>query len=233
MEAGFALAKAQLERVNTGVALRAEQEKQAEAALVMSKKRMDDSLQISPIDGWVSYRGKKQGEFAGVGNPVVKVVDTTVLEVSAFLPGEYYPRIKTGETQLRVMVSGVDLGLLPITYKSPEIQDQLRTFEVKCAVVSPPEGIVPGAIANIEAVLHSSVGPGVPSDVIQIRDGQDVVFMVEENAAKLVEIQKGLTADGWTEVLDNAVVPGALVVTLGSNLVNDGTPVEIPQQEEK
>lgn len=232
MEAGYTVAKAQLERAATGVTLRAEQAKQAEAALVVAKKHLDDSLVFSPIDGWVSLRLKKQGEFIGAGNPVVKVTNTQILEVSAFLPGEYYPRVKTGETRMRVRVSSIDLGALPIFYKSPEIQDQLRTFEVKCLVEAPPEGVVPGAIANIEAVLQTSTGPGVPSEAIQIRNGKPVVFLVENGAAKAVEIEKGLVVDGFTEVTNDSVPAGASVITLGSTLVNDGTLVDM-QQEDK
>jgi HlyD family secretion protein len=233
MEAGYTVAKAQLERASTGVTLRAEQEKQAAAALAIAKKHLDDSLVFSPIDGWISLRLKKQGEFIGAGNPVVKVTNTQILEVSAFLPGEYYPRVKTGETHMNVRVSGIDLGALPIFYKSPEIQDQLRTFEVKCLVESPPEGVVPGAIADIEAVMKTTTGPGVPSDVIQMRNGKQVVFLVENEVAKAVEIEKGLVVDGHTEVTNGAVPVGASVITLGSTLVNDGSPVEIQQQEEK
>lgn len=232
MEAGYTVAKAQLERASAGVTLRAEQAKQAEAALVIAKKHLDDSLVFSPIDGWISLRLKKQGEFIGAGNPVVKVTNTQLLEVSAFLPGEYYPRVKTGETRMRIHVSGIDLGALPVSFKSPEIQDQLRTFEVKCLVEAPPEGVVPGAIANIEAVLQTTTGPGVPSEAIQIRNGKPVVFLVENGAAKAVEIEKGLVVDGFTEVTNDSVPAGASVITLGSTLVNDGTLVDM-QQEDK
>jgi hypothetical protein len=91
--------------------------------------------------------------------------------------------------------------------------------------------VVPGAIANIEAVMQTTTGPGVPSDVIQIRNGKQVVFLVENGAAKAVEIEKGLVVDGYTEVTNGAVPAGASVITLGSTLVNDGTLVEMHQEE--
>ena len=232
MEAGYTVVKAQMERAATAVTLRKEQGKQAAAALAIAKKRLDDSLVFSPIDGWISHRGKEQGEFAGAGTPIITVVNTGLLEVSAFLPGEYYPRIKASDTGLRVQVSGIDLGLLPIMYKSPVIQEQLRTFEVKCLVTAPPEGVVPGAIANIEAVLQTSTGPGVPNNAIQVRDGKPVVFLVENDAAKQVEIEKGLSMEGYTEIVNGTVSPGASLIVLGSNLVNDGTPVNVQRQEE-
>ncbi len=231
LEAGYKVAKAQLERAKTAVKLYEEQEKKAAAAAVIARKRLDDSLIFSPINGFISYRGKKVGEFAGAGTPIIRVSDTSVLEVSAFLPGEYYPRLKVGESKLRVTVSGMDVGMLPITYKSPEIQDQLRTFEVKCVVEAPPEGVVPGAMAQVEAVLETRAGVGVPQEVIQTRENKTIVFILEDDTAKAVEIRSGLTTDGWTEVMDGAVAAGTKVIVKGYNLVNDGTPVDVVGEE--
>ncbi len=232
MEAGYTVAKAQRERAETAVQLRKEQAKQADAALAIAQKHLDDSLIISPIDGWVTFRGIKPGEYAAAGTPVFRISDTSTLEVSAFLSGEYYPKIKTGETHVRVQVSGIDMGRIPIFYKSPEIQDQLRTFEIKALIDTPPEGVVPGAIAQIETTLQTRTGLGVPHDVVQIRDGKTVVFVVEEDAARAVEVVAGLTADGWTEMVGDTLDANALVIRRGYNLVNDGAPVDVQGEEE-
>lgn len=232
MEAGFTVAKAQLNRAKTAVKLYEEQAKKAQSALVISEKRLADSLIFSPLDGWVTYKGKKPGEFAGAGTPILRVADTSVLEVSAFLPYEYYPRMKVGETQLRITVSGIELGSLPITYKSPEIQDQLRTFEVKCLVESPPEGVVPGAIANVEAILESRKAPGIPTNIIQMRGDRSVIFTVEDDTARMIEIRAGLATDGWTELLDGQPAIGTPIIRRGYNLVNDGSLVEIQREEQ-
>lgn len=229
--AGYKVAEAQLKRAKTAVKLYEEQEKKAAAALAISKKRLDDSLVYSPINGFISFRGKKQGEFAGAGAPIIRVADTSVLEVSAFLPGEYYPRVKSGESRLRVTVSGIDLGELPVSYKSPEIQDQLRTFEVKCLVEAPPEGVVPGAMAQIETILDTHTGLGVPQEVIQIRENKSMVFVLDDGKAKAVEVRVGLSTDGWTEVFDSALAAGDKVIVKGYNLVNDGTPVDVVGEE--
>ena len=232
MDAVFTVATAQLNRAKTAVNLYEEQAKKAQSAVVISEKRLADSLIFSPLDGWVTYKGKKPGEFAGAGTPILRVADTSLLEVSAFLPYEYYPRMKVGETQLRITVSGIELGSLPITYKSPEIQDQLRTFEVKCLVESPPEGVVPGAIANVEAILESRKAPGIPTNIIQMRGDLSVIFTVEDDTARMIEIRAGLATDGWTELLDGQPAIGTPIIRRGYNLVNDGSLVEIQREEQ-
>ncbi len=233
MEAGYAVAKAQVERATAGLRLREEQEKQADAALAIARKNLDDSRILSPINGWVTHREKKQGEFAAAGMGIVDLTDPSVLEVSAFLPGEYYPRVTPGETTVHIVVSGVDLGTFPVSYKSPEIQAALRTFEIKCLIESPPEGIVPGAIANIQAVLRAAPGVGVPHEVVQVRNGKQVVFVVEDDVAKAIPIETGLTMDGWTEVLNGVVASGAPVIAMGCNLVNDGSPVAVQTETQQ
>ncbi len=233
IEAGYKVAEAQLKRAQTAVKLYEEQEKKAVAAVAIAKRRLDDSLIVSPIDGFISYRGMKPGEFAAAGRPIIRVADTSVVEVSVFLPGEYYPRIKTDETKLRVKVSGIDVGMLPITYKSPEIQDKLRTFEVKCLVESPPEGVVPGAMAQAEAVLESRTRPGVPQEIIQQRGNKNIVFVLEGDKARAVDIESGLMTGGWTEVRnDDALALDTPVIVKGYNLVNDGTPVDVVEEEQ-
>jgi len=231
VRAGFTVSEAQLQRAKTAVRLYSEQEKKAAAAVEVAKKRLDDSLILSPISGFISYRGKKVGEYGEAGTPIIRVADTSVLEVSAFMPGEYYPRLKTGETTLRVTVSGIDVGMLPIAYKSPEISEQLRTFEVKCLVETPPEGVAPGAIAQVDAVLETRTGPGVPQDVIQMREGKSMVFVLDGDKAKAVEIHAGLATDGWTEVLDGVLAAGTPIIVKGYNLVNDGSPVDVVGEE--
>ena len=231
METGYAVAKAQLERAGTAVKLYEEQEKKAAAALEIARKNLEDSRIFSPIDGWVAYRGAEQGEFVGAGTPIIKVTDTRVLEASAFLPGEYYPRVKTGETTVNITVGGVALGSFPITYKSPEIQETLRTFEIKCLVESPPEGVVPGAIADITSVLLTRTALGAPHDIVQTRDEQQVVFTVDNDRAKRVAVKTGLTTDGWTELVDSPIAPGEPLISRGYNLVNDGTPVLVQTEE--
>lgn len=227
VEAGYKVAQAQLKRATTAVRLYEEQEKKAIAALAIAKRRLDDSLIYSPIDGYVSFRAKKEGEFCGAGAPIVRVADPRVLEVSAFLPSEYYPRVVTNVSKLHVTVGAIDLGEFTVYYKSPEIQDQLRTFEVKCLVESPPEGVAPGAMAQIETVLHSYTAIGVPQEIIQIRDNKSFVFVADAGKARAVEVQPGLSTSGWIDISQSELKAGDQVIVKGYNLVNHGVQIEM------
>ncbi len=164
------------------------------------------------------------------GQPVLRIEDTNLVEVSAFLPAAVYPNVTVGQTKMRVKVYGIDLELRTISYKSPAINPKLRTFEVKCLLENPPDGISPGAMAEVAVVLESRKGLGVPAALVQQRGGQDVIFVVEGDIARKKEVQTGLENDGWVELLAGDLTETTLVVSMGQYMLDDGTEVSIQKE---
>lgn len=228
-ESRFKQTTAAVKHAKTLVDLSGEQAHQAEAAVAISEKDLKDSLVYAPISGVVNLRLQEVGEMADTGKPVVRVEDPNTLEVSAFLPAQYYPRVVQGETLVRVEVYGIDVGERKVSYKSPTVHPQLRTFEIKCLIEAPPDGVVPGAMAALQVLLDQKKGLGVPAQAIQLRGEEKVLFVVAENKAKMVSVQTGLETDGWLEVASDQLTEGAPVVTMGQYLVNDGSPVAVQE----
>lgn len=198
---------------------------QARLSVLMAEKDLADSLVLAPISGQISQRFMEPGEMAGAGTPVVRIEDLSVFEVSVFLPEEYFAQVVPGQTQLRINVGGTDLGVRPVDFKSPTVNPKMRTFEVKGLVESPPPGIAPGCLAQVVVVLDGREGVGVPAVAVQQRGGQSVVFLVEGQQAQMLPVKIGRDANGWTEILEGSLQAGAKVVTMGQQLVSEGTPV--------
>jgi len=214
------------------VDLATEQERQAEVAVAMAEKDLSDAVVYAPIDGYVSRRFHETGEQASKGGPMLRIEDTSTIEISAYLPVQYYQRVSPGRTPLRVSVYGTDLGGgTLVSYKSPTVDPTLRTFEIKCVVDDPPDSVVPGAIAEVEVVLTQRTGLGVPVAAVQNRGGREVVFTVEDNAARMVDVTTGIESDGWIEIESALVREGTPIVTMGQSLVDDGTPVVVHQED--
>ena len=212
---------------NAQLALAAERVHQAEAALVISQKDLTDTTVYAPLTGKISLRLQEPGEMGQPGEPVVRIDDVSVIEVSAYLPAQYYSKVIPGRTGMKVSVSGVNVGQRIVSYKSPTINPKLRTFEVKCVLKNPPDGVVPGAIAQIEVILESREGLGVPSVAIQKRDNQSVVFIVKHESAHMVRVKTGLENDGWIEIMDGELLEKTPVVSMGQYLIEEGTPVSV------
>ncbi len=220
-------AVASQKHAQTLIDLAKEQKRQGEAALEIAKKGLRDALVYAPISGKISQRFQEPGEMGDKKKPLLKIVDPSVIEVSAFLPAEYYPLIRQDETPMRIRVYGIELDEQVISYKSPTIHQKLRTFKIKCVVEAPPEGVVPGAMAEIEVLLAQRQGLGVPTVSLQQRGGRTVVFLVEKDVARMVEVETGFESDGWIELKGESLREKATVVTMGQFLLEEGTRVTV------
>jgi len=217
---------ADIEHTRALIDLANAQVEQARLNLTIAEKDLADSLVTAPITGWVAERFREPGEMAAAGTPVLRIEDLSVLEISVFLPEEYYTSVLPGQTAMRLRVGNVDLGERAVSYKSPTVHHKLRTFEVKGLVESPPEGVVPGCLAEVTIVAHSREGVGVPAGAVQTRGERSVLFTVEREKANMVPVTMGREMGGWREIIEG-VAPGTPVVSMGQTMVDDGTPVSI------
>lgn len=196
----------------------------------IAQKDLSDSLVTAPISGRVSVRLKEPGEMAGAGTPVLRIDDGSLVELSVFVPAEYYDRVQPGATKLRARVGSAVLADLPVTFKSPTVESKLRTFQVKALVASPPAEVVPGAMAHVELILTARQAVGVPAAAVLQRDGQAVVFIVgREGTARRAAVEPGLETDGWREIR-HGVSAGEAVVAMGQAMVDDGTAVRVVEE---
>jgi len=231
-ELHYKQAQASLKHAQTDVELATAQVRQAEAAQAIAEKDLRDTEIYSPLTGRVSQRWREPGEQGDPGQPVLRIEDTSVIEVAAYLPAQYYRDVEVGRTSMNVGVSGVKVERQHITYKSPTINPKLRTFEIKSLITDSPEGIVPGALAEIEVVFEQHEGLGVPSVCLQARRSGSVVFVIRDNIAHPARVQTGLVNGGWTEVLESGLEAGTPIVSMGQEMLKDGSRVTV-QEEEK
>jgi len=224
--------KAEIKAANAKVELAESDIRKAQADLAIADKNLSDAVVYAPISGKVSRRFKEPGEMGNPGEPAVRIDDNIIIETSAYLPAVCYPEVKENETRVKISVSGRDLGEYDIYYKSPTINPKLRTFEVKCLLDNTSGSIAAGAMAEVKVVLESKKSLAVPTEAIQTRDNQSVIFVVSDGRAHKVAVQKGLENDGWIEVAADELNEQCAVVTMGQNMLDEGKAVSI-QKENK
>ncbi len=222
-------ADADVKHAEALIALAEAQTEQAQLNLTIARKDLADSLVVAPVSGRISARFREPGEMASAGTLVLRIDDLSLLEISVFLPEEHYAYVVPGRTTMRVRTGTIDLGDRKVCYKSPTVDEKMRTFEVKCLVQLPPEGVVPGCLAEVTIVADSHQGIGVPIEAAQIRGNKSVVFTVERGVVKMLPVRPGCDTDGWREILEG-VPPGVPVVSMGQFLVEEGTPVVVQQE---
>jgi membrane fusion protein (multidrug efflux system) len=87
-------------------------------------------------------------------------------------------------------------------------------------------------MADIVVILTSREALGVPVVSVQQRGGQSVVFVVENDIAVRKKVQIGLENDGWIELLDNSVTGSMQVVSMGQDMLDDGSAVSVQKEVE-
>ena len=227
-ESLFLQTRAMLKHAEAQVALADAELKQAESALSMAEKDLQDSLVVAPFSGRVTARFMEPGEMANAGTPVLRIEAPRPLEISCYAPAERYRAVAVGKTRMRARVNGVDIEN-PVSYVSPTIHSKLRTFEVRCDIADPPDGVVSGALARIEILLDSHLGLGVPEDAVQMRGDKAVLFVVKDNKAAMVPVETGLRTKGRLEVSGPGVAAGVAAVGMGQSMVNDGDAVSVQE----
>lgn len=229
-ESRFKQLKASVDEAKAAVDLARSQLEQAQSNLIIASKDLSDSLVVAPITGYISIRYKEPGEMAGAGTPVVRIDDTSILEISAYLPAEYYARVTAGTTKMSVAIDGIDAGQLPLSYKSPTIDNKLRNFEIKSLLTNPPQGITSGAMAKIKVVMDRRDATGVPRQSIIRKAEGNVIFLADGDKAKMMQIEKGLETNGWVEIKSDKVKEGQSVISMGQDRLKDGDLISITKE---
>ena len=223
----YKVSEANFEHVNTLIDLAREQLAKAQIALTIAEKDYSDSTVYSPLTGVVSEKLQEPGEMAAIGKPIVIVKDPNDTEVTAYLPAEYYLKVTVEDTPVQVKSFMEIPEDAKVTYKSPEISPELRTFKIKCHTLNESKFMVPGGLANLTLVLETRSGLAVPTSSIVNRDGSKAIFIAENGKAKLVKVTVGLENEGYTEVTSSLLKPGDKVIVVGQHMVNDGSSIAV------
>jgi hypothetical protein len=62
--------------------------------------------------------------------------------------------------------------------------------------------------------------------VVQQQNGQDAVYVVQDNKAQMVPIKTGIVTDAMTQIV-SGIIPGAAIVTTGQNTLRPGEAVRV------
>ncbi|HPW60418.1 MAG TPA: efflux RND transporter periplasmic adaptor subunit [Candidatus Rifleibacterium sp.] len=229
------VSEATIEHIKTLIALDQEQLKKAELALVIAEKDFADSTVLAPISGRISQKLQEPGEMAAPGKPILLIKDPDNIEVSAYLPAEYYHRVEKDQTKVGIKsYSGAEIKTV-VSFKSPEISPELRTFQIKCQVADPNKMLVPGALAEVTILLAEKNGLAVPAATILNRDNGKAIFRVEGNRARMIMVTTGLENSGFYEVTAvnqaDSLKEGDQIISGGQHLINDGQQVQVQKHD--
>ena len=199
---------------------------QAKLDMAIANKDLNDATETAPYDGVVTAKYHEDGEFVSKGMNVIRINDPKKLRAACLISAVYFEAIKPGETPVTVSFRGRTVEA-KADWCSPVIDPLSRTFTMRAYL---PEGtpLMDGMLVDVDILLAERDGTGVPRDaVILKKGGKSAVFAVKDGKAEEIEVETGITSDGFTEILNPEAVAGRDIIVSGQYFVNDGSAVNV------
>lgn len=198
----------------------------ARAQTQLAEIALEDAEIRAPYDGVVTRRHTEVGEYLDVGDPIVRLVGESALEIEADVPGNRLDALTPGAT-----VAGEIAGVrVTATVRAvlPEENPQTRTRIVR--FVTDLQG--GGFAANQDVVVHVPLGRDrevltVHKDAVLHRGGRYEVFVAADGGtAQLRPVTIGDAIDSRFVVRDG-LSEGELVVVRGNERLYPGQSITV------
>ena len=186
---------------------------------------------IAPISGTVISLSATEGGFISASAPVAVIDGVDRMEVAVSVSEALVPKLSRGD---EVDVSISSLGVQTVgSIKSIDLAASMQTklYNVTVSISEDVPGLLSGMFADVSFRTDTSANTIViPTEAILTSNGQQYVFVVENEAARYVEIATGLTGNGVTEVTEG-LGAGDMLVTVGQAYLSEGDAVRIVSEE--
>lgn len=222
---------AQLQRGATAedLAMAEAQLHQAQAGVDLVAAQLDHAVLRSAIDGVVSRRGIEVGEMASPGTPLFTVVDLSELVMAVRAPGRDVIRL-TPEMPVQVVVEDMPSHTLTgrVHRIDPVADPTTNLFSVELRVPNADGELRAGFYASARLTVVSIPNAlVVPERAITLWDGQDGVYIVENDRAVFRPLEFGVSDGSWREVLSGDIAAGTPVITTGKEYISPNAMVRV------
>lgn len=186
---------------------------------------------IAPVSGTVVSLNAAEGGFVTASAPVAVIDGVDRMEVAVSVSEALVPKLARGD---EVDVSISSLGVQVVgTIKSIDLAANMQTklYNVTISIQEDIPGLLSGMFADVSFRTDTSADTIViPTEAILTSNDVQYVFVVENDAARYVEISAGLTGNGVTEVT-SGLKAGDMLVTVGQAYLSEGDPVRVVSGE--
>jgi membrane fusion protein (multidrug efflux system) len=205
---------------------------QAQAAVTQAEQQLENTIVRAPFAGTVEERFAEKGEQVMPGSPIVRIVNTRNLKVTAGVPETYAADIRRGSS----------VGISFRAYNGPDrrgtvsfvgsvINPQNRTFQIEIDLDNPDGILKPAMITDVKLTRRKLEGQMVIPQTSVLRDETGTsVYVVEMDGSNTVAQRRivtlGASYQGQT-VVTAGLSAGDRVITAGQTAVADGDQVTV------
>ena len=187
---------------------------------------------LAPQSGTLVTMNAVEGSYISNSMPLVVIDGADQMKVTASVSEALVPKLTVGD-KAEVSVSAAD-ATFTATIRSVERAASMQTklYTVVLTVPADVGGLMSGMFADVTFRTDTAENTiVVPTEAILTSNHVQYVFVVEDGAAKYVEVTTGLTGSGVTEVT-SGLTEGEQLVIVGQAYLSDGDPVRVVSGEE-
>ena len=183
----------------------------------------------------VGERFQDEGALLSPNTPIVSIYDLgTVVAVVDVVERDYY-KLRVGQT------ATIKTAALPerifegkVARIAPMLDAATRQARIEIDVPNADFALKPGMFVSVHIVFETrEQALAVPSAALVRRDGRAGVFHVDEAAmaAAFYPVETGIVTRDYVEIASPTL--SGQVVTLGHHLLEDGSPIRLPDSAPK
>jgi RND family efflux transporter MFP subunit len=205
---------------------------QSEASLNSAKIRLSYTVLNATEPGSVGERFVDEGALLSPNSPIVTVVGYDKVIIRTTVVERDYGRISIGQTADIVVDAYPDQHFIgKVARIAPMLQQSARVAQMEVEVANNAHILKPGMFTKVSVVLsENDNAQTVPSQAVVNFEGNPGIFAVDKNEpiAHFIPVKTGIITMDRTEIL-SPTIDGA-VVTLGQNLLTEGSRVLLPRE---
>ena len=198
----------------------------------LAKKKLDDAIIKSQIEGAVSERSVQRGEFIRENTPVGTIVKMNPLKLRTGIQEKYANLVHQNQSvDFQVEPYPKEMFHGKIAYISPAVDQATRTFAVEILVDNPAHKLKPGLFAKGDVLLGRDDNVmAVPEETVSNLAGVSSVFVIDNGIVKQTTIQVGEHEGNLIEVV-SGLKGDELLASSNLNELVTGTKIGVGDDE--
>lgn len=203
---------------------------QRKLALESAQKRIDDTTIKAPVAGKIAALDFVVGQMVSNQTPFARIISADKLIVELAISADRLPMF---ETDKKVGVSFLNVPNKregTVTYIAPGA-DTTGLFTVEIGIENEDNAILPGMVGTViveEILVDNSLI--VPTTAVIEHQGVASIFIVNDKTAVQKEVEV-IRFDSEFTAIAGEINEGDQVVVKGQNLLSDGDPIRIVEEE--
>lgn len=176
----------------------------------LSEENITYELKVtSPISGYIKAVNINTGEHVSPADVLFEIVNSDNLMLELTLFDKDADKIKQGQTISFFINNEAESHGAEVIQTARAIGED-KTFKVFAGVIEECENVLPGMYVNAIIETSGAEVNSLPSDAIVTFDDKDYIFVFEKDKEesgqpfteyRMVEITKGISDDGYTQVI--------------------------------